>query len=206
MPMLKLSGHTGISITVYLQDGLLAKPFGRRMQARHKLFFHSQHCPLEFECDGDRELSELRDWVLTLTCAAHSGSRALKWGLMSLVVEPALLEDVHIIISSLLRASTGLHLSVCEFVAGFVIFDRLAPDNIDDIEHLWSCLDVEPHILDLVVKVNPFWDGKKLRVSAALIDEADAINMVITVIRYCMHWVDFLTLGGPRSVSAGAST
>ena len=124
MAMLKLQGHLGISITIYLQDGLMAKPFGKRMQARHKLFFHQQHCPLQFGTVADRELSELRDWVFNLTCAAHSASRSLKWGLMSLVVEFTLLEDVHIVISALLRARTGLHLVVNEFVAGHVVFDR----------------------------------------------------------------------------------
>ena len=94
-------------------------------------------------------------------------------------------------------------MSVREFVAGFVSFDRPAPDNIDDIKHLCSCRDVEPKVLELVVKVNPFWDGQRLRVGAALVDEADAINMVITVIRYCMHWVDFLDT---RWTKVGAST
>ena len=38
-PILRLSGHKGVGIHVYLQDGLFAKPFGRRMIARHSLFF-----------------------------------------------------------------------------------------------------------------------------------------------------------------------
>ena len=37
-PMLKLAGHRGISLSVYLQDGLFAKPFAKRMFARHDLF------------------------------------------------------------------------------------------------------------------------------------------------------------------------
>ena len=92
---------------------------------------------------------------------------------------------------SLIRASTGLHLSFNEFVAGRVSFDRSAPDNIDDIEHMWSCLDVESKVLHMFVKANPIWDGQRLRVSASLLDEPDAINMVITVVRYCIQWVDF---------------
>ena len=110
---------------------------------------------------------------------------------MSLVAESTLLEDVHILISSLLRASAGLHLVVSEFVAGHVVFDRPPPDNIDDIERLWISLDVEPIILGLVVQVNPYWDVQRLRVSASLADEPGAIKKVTTVIRYMMHWVDF---------------
>ena len=37
--LLKLSGHKGISVSVYLQDGLFSKPFGRRMVGRHASFF-----------------------------------------------------------------------------------------------------------------------------------------------------------------------
>ena len=191
MAMLKLQGHKGISITFYLQDGLMAKPFGKRMQARHKLFFNPKHCPLKFDDEADLMLSELSDWVFALNCAAHCASRALKWGLMTMVVGESLLEDVHILCSSLLRASTGLHKNVREFVARCVSFDRDPPDNVQDIEALWTSLDVEPHMLDMMVKVNPYFNGQKLRVSASLESEVDAINTVVTVVRYCMHWVDF---------------
>ena len=37
--MPKLCGHRGVTINLYLQDGLFAKPFGKRMVARHDLFF-----------------------------------------------------------------------------------------------------------------------------------------------------------------------
>ena len=78
--MLKLSGHTGVSATVYLQDGLFAKPFGQIMRARHAVFFMPEHCPLTFQSELDKELAELRDWVFSWCCAAHICSRALKWG------------------------------------------------------------------------------------------------------------------------------
>ena len=34
-PMVKLIGHAGVSVSVYLQDGWFSGPFGRRMAARH---------------------------------------------------------------------------------------------------------------------------------------------------------------------------
>ena len=80
VPLMKLAGHRGISISLYMQDGLFAVPFGKRMRARHNLFFKSELCPLSFESPVDRELAELRDWVLSWCCCAHSCSRALKWG------------------------------------------------------------------------------------------------------------------------------
>ena len=80
--------------------------------------------------------------MITLTCAAHSASRALKWGLASLVPGKELLEDVHILISSLIRASTGLQMAVGEHVVGRVVFDRPLPDNTEALEQFWTCLDV----------------------------------------------------------------
>ena len=191
MPLLKLSGHSGISISVYLQDGLFAKALATKMLARHSLFFNPLYCPLPFSHEDERHLADLKDWVLTLTCYAHSCSRALKWGLKSLVSGDDMLEDVHITISSLLRASTGLYQSIPEFVTRFVAFDRADPDSVADVEHFWSFLDVEPQVLGLMVKVNPFWDGQRLRVSAALAGEEGSINSVKTVIQYSLKWCDF---------------
>ena len=190
-PILKLSGHKGISVQVYLQDGLFAGPFGKRIQARHNLFRKPEYCPLSFDAPADRDLSELMDWVLFSCCTAHSCSRALTWGLMSVVTDSDLVADVHIIISSLLRASTGIHQSVPQFVISCVMLDRPQPTNSSDIEHLWAFLDVEPAHLELFVRVNSYWDGKSLHVIAALLSDPDSIGAVTTVVRYCLKWVDY---------------
>ena len=139
--MLKLAQHPGISITVYIQSCLFSKPFGRRMQARHALYFDPEHSP--FTTPAERSVMELRDWVLTGCCHAHSCSRALKWGLKSINFGEQFLQDVHVTISALLRASTGLYLSVLEFVLTSVSFDRDDPDDIADLEQfcffwMWS--------------------------------------------------------------------
>ena len=191
VPLMKLAGHRGISISLYMQDGLFAVPFGKRMRARHNLFFKSELCPLSFESPVDRELAELRDWVLSWCCCAHSCSRALKWGLRSMVTEPDMVDSVHIVISSLLRASTGIHQSVPEFILNRVVFDRPDPTNPDEVEHLWALLDVDPSHLQLFVQVNPVWDGKMLHVSSSLLASQDAISAVTTVVRYCCKWIDF---------------
>ena len=94
-------------------------------------------------------------------------------------------------ISSLLRASTGLYLSVPEFVMTSVSFDRDDPHDIADLEQFWSFLDVEPSMMGLVVNVNPLWDGRRLRVSKALASIPDGVQRVTTVIHYMMRWVDF---------------
>ena len=188
-PLLKLSGHKGISVSVYLQDGLFAAPFGNRMHARHNLFF--KHCPLKFADPSDKDMCELQDWVLTWCCIAHSASRALKWGLKLLITDSELLESIHMSISSLLRASTGIHQSVHQFIMSCVAYDRPPPTNTDEIEHLWSFLEVDDTALELFVLVNPYWDGKVLHVSAALLSGDDPIGAVTTLVRYCLRFVDF---------------
>jgi len=188
-PLLKLSGHKGISVSVYLQDGLFAAPLGKRMHARHNLFF--KHCPLSFDAPADKELCEMQDWCLAWCCIAHSCSRALKWGLKSLVSDNDMLESVHITISSLLRASTGIHQAVPQFIISCVVFDRPPPTNPAELEQLWTFLDIEAGKLELFLVVNPYWDGKVLHVSAALLSDPDAIGAVTTLVRYCLKWVDF---------------
>ena len=133
-PLLKLAKHPGISISFYIQDGLFSKPFGRRMQARHALFFDPIHSPIRDA--AERAVLELRDWVLTGCCHAHTCSRALKWGLKPLVSGEAFLEDTHVTISCLLRASTGLYLSVPEFVVGFVSYDRVVPEDLQNLNNV----------------------------------------------------------------------
>ena len=190
-PMLKLAGHSGVSISVYLQDGLFAKPFAKRMLARHDLFFVAEHCPLPFPSACDRELAELRDWVFTWHCCAHSCSLALKWGLASLVDGDGFFEGVHVAVSGLLRASTGLLLSVPEFIAGSVAFDLPEPLVPEDIEFLWSFLDVPPLLMEVFIRVNPKWDGQRLHVLSSLESAPDAIESITVCIKHCMKWCDF---------------
>ena len=190
-PLLKLQGHKGISISVYLQDGLFAVPFGKRMQARHNMFFNNQFCPLTFEDEGDKDLCELKDWCLSWCCVAHSCSRALKWGLKNVTPDQELLESVHITISSLLRASTGIHQAIPLFITRNVAFDRAPAENPSEVEQFWAMLDVEPRHLELFVKVNPYWDGKILHVSSGLLSEADSLGPVRTLVLACLSWVDF---------------
>ena len=192
-PILALAGHKGVGIHVYLQDGLFAKPFGRRMIARHSLFWEPAYCPLTFQCEADRALAELRDWVYFSSCYAHSCSKALKWGMRSLVVAGGeeVLDAVHISVSSLLRASTGLFLVVPEFIVTFVVFDLPELETTDDVEWLWTALDVPPKLMQLFLKVNPQWYGQRLHCSASLGQDLEAVKAVTTVIHFCLHWCDF---------------
>ena len=189
-PTLKMMGHRGVSISIYLQDGLFAKPFGKRMLARHQLFFHPDHCPIEFATTASRDLADLRDWALYWRCTAHSCSLALKWALRPFV-SADILESAHITLASLSHASTALLGEVRHFVVRYVVFDRPSLVRVDDTEVLWTFLDVEPSHLELFLRVNPTWDGEHLRVSAALQGQDDAISAVECCIKYCMRWAVF---------------
>ena len=186
-PMLKLLKHPGISLSLYLQDGLFAKPFAKRMLGRHDMFFDAACFPLA--CD--RAMSELRDWCFTWHCVAHSCSLALKWGLGALVVGEKFTEAVHVAVSGLLRASTGLLNSVQEFIGTSVAFDLPDPSDPSDIEFLWSYLDVPPQLLDVFIRVCPRWQGGRLHVRASLVNEEDATEAITVCIKHCMRWCDF---------------
>ncbi len=80
---------------------------------------------------------------------------------------------------------------VAHFIAGYVAFDRPTPTNLQDVELLWAFLDIDVALVEIFVRVNPIWDGEKLRMSAALSDDQDAIAAITTCIKYCMRWVDF---------------
>ena len=162
------------------------------MHSRHSLFVEKKHCPIGFESDTDREISELKDWVFSFTCVAHACSRSLRWGLKSLVLGgDQFVEDIHVTVSSLLRASTGLSLAVPEFIAGFVDFDLPEPSNYADIEMLWSFLDIEPRHMHFFLKVNPIWTGQRLRVSSSLINDPECVACLKTVINCCLRFCDF---------------
>ena len=90
-----------------------------------------------------------------------------------------------------MRASTGLLTSVRQFVLNCVAYDRPEPDNVDGVQYLWTLLDVEPSHIDLFVRVNPSWDGSLLHVSASLLNDADAVSAVSTLITYTLKWTDF---------------
>ena len=54
-----------------------------------------------------------------------------------------------------------------------------------------TLLDVKPSHIDLFVRVNPSWDGSLLHVSASLLNDADAVSAVSTLITYTLKWTDF---------------
>lgn len=189
--MLKLQGHTGISLTMYVQDGLFAKPFAARMKARHTLLFTPDMCPLDFASPIDRQLAEMKDWVFSTRCVAHSCSTALKWGLKKLVTSETLVEDVHITISALLRGSTGLLNKIPQFLTSFAVFDRPDPADEEALERTWESLDVAARDLHLFVMVDPLWYGGKLHVRRSLLDHPDCFGCITTVVQYCLSFVDF---------------
>ena len=189
-PMLKLLGHSGISLSVYLQDGLFAKPFAKRMLGRHDMFFDRAHFPFSSQ-QVDRQVAELRDWCFTWHCVAHSCSLALKWGLAPLALGEEFTEGVHVSVSGLLRASTGLLVSVKEFIGRYVAFDLVEVADPADLEFLWSYLDVPPKLLPVFCRVCPQWKGNRLHVRASLVNDVDGIDAITVCIKHCMRWCDF---------------
>ena len=91
------------------------------------------------------------------------------------------LENVHITIRFLFRASTGIYLVEPQLIATYVVFDLPEPERPDGIEWFWLCLDVPPKLMDSFLKVNPQWYGERLHCSASLAGEPDMMQALATV-------------------------
>ena len=66
-----------------------------------------------------------------------------------------ILEQVHIMLSSLIQGSTHLHDKVEEFVTWKLELEDRPDDNDDDVRQLWCSLDIHPELLDMFVALNP---------------------------------------------------
>ena len=71
-----------------------------------------------------------------------------------MTVDKEMLESVHISISSLLRASTGIHQAIPLFLVRNVAFDRAPAANPSEVDQFWAMLDIEPGHLELFVNAS----------------------------------------------------
>ena len=82
-------------------------------------------------------------------------------------------------------------LAVDEFIVTCPAFVLPEPDDPSSIEFLWSFFDVPRGLLDVFIRVNPTWDGEKLRVRASLQSEPDALDAIRVCIKHYLRFCDF---------------
>jgi hypothetical protein len=188
-PLAKAVGHCGITLTMYIQDGLMVASFVRRQTARHALFFSPAHHPHLPENSTGLAQAADTDLNLGMRCALHSGSSAIKWGLQPLASKE-LLEDVHIGIASLQNSGHQLNAQLDEFIRTCVSYRDEDLQN-ETVCRFWQCLGVSPANIDKFVAVNPEWNGEVLLVNKVVKSDPDAFVRIKHLLLVCMRWISF---------------
>ena len=198
-PCLRLRCPKQLLVTVYLQDGLHAQAFGRRMRARHELFY-------DLDAGSVGELKEEQrclDWVFSYRCILHICSSGLKWGLTPHCSE-AILDDTHLSIKSARNSTSALVKFVRLHVQVHVRYqDATAP--LAEREQFWQALGIHQEIIPLMLKVDPRWcaASSRLLVREHLEGALRAIDEIETVVEFLLHfrnWSDTRWGGiGPAS-------
>lgn len=195
---LRSLGHSGIAVTVYLQDGALHESTFTKFRGKHMAWYDH-----DLGADrGDGRFLQLSDWVIGVQCTAHACSNALRWGLMS-HFEKHQVEDAHIVVQSLINSSMGLHDRLDLFVQRHMSFVDFRDDDLEEVAVFWEFLGVtDVQMLALLVEVNPQWNGTSLQVRAHLRDDPACWEKVTACLAHCWRWVPW---SDTRWVRAGRS-
>ena len=179
---------SNIVMSVYLQDGLHAAGFSRRMMGRHEL-------PFGVELGEGSGLvdpaAREKEWCFGWSCSSHAASNAIKWGLAPYSTS-FVTEALHIAIASLKNSSEEILKVVNLFVATRVVFAGRG-GTLNDRQLFWTALGVPAHMLDIVLEVNPIWDAdtQTLTVSALLESKEDWQDTVASIVCFFLRWQDF---------------
>ena len=104
LPLLKEQGHKHISVTMYVEDGLLHSALQKLQSGRHQRI--CQNLMLE---DGEiRQQLVDTDWLLFLKFIAHPCSNSIKCGTRRLRSGDEIGDKLHVVTSSYLKGSSAL--------------------------------------------------------------------------------------------------
>lgn len=185
--MLRASGHHGLAVSVYIQDGMLHSASMRLFKARHALYYDCMAAAGE-ESDP---LDKHRDLVVGVRCKAHGLHNSLPWGL-GRHHSAQIVDDAFIVLASLLNCSSAIHERVDLFVLRSVKFVPRANDP-DDVASFWRALDVNDSMLPLFVELDPFWNGSNLEVAHEAEEDPEFMDKVSTLVMYGFRWVQWST-------------
>jgi hypothetical protein len=188
--LLRLSGHRGVQLNIYVQDGLHYHGMLLRQRARHDLWYlHG--------CDGPdddvRWALQQTEVVVGVECKLHIGARAVKWGSKRHTTEE-LLDDVRIGFKSLISCSMSLREQVRPFLIRSLTYDVELTTDWSWREKLWQCLGVDPEMMGLFEEVNPRWDADAeiLYVNPALQSDDQGMHKIETLYHWAFAWNSFI--------------
>ena len=185
LPMVRCMGHDDVSISVYCLDGHLFSACLKKLKARHQLYYEMQ----EAAGSDFAELNKAMDWVVGIKCVAHACSNAVKWALTPCNTGECN-DDAHKIIAGLRNSSFDLQNQADLFLQRYVRF-RAADTPLHLAAQLWLSLAVRSDLMELFIKVDPFWDGAFLYVNQSMADDTDCFALLHTILGHCFKWVDW---------------
>ena len=154
MSTLRGLGAEGITLNVYVQDGLLHSVLSRLFAGRHALFYHAG-----FADAGRAE--ELRDTDITISikCSAHGCANSLKKSFRVVPQTKEAVDDLHIVTQSFIRGSIDLYTSLDEFVHHSVKFTTERSGTLPQLEELWGHFIEDGDMLKLAILLDVRCDG-----------------------------------------------
>lgn len=174
--------HSGLCITLYVQDGMLFDASLRLFKARHSLY-HSL-----FPSEADTLHSD-KDIVLGMRCKSHSIHNSVQWGLPAFCSAKQVLDDCFVVLKSLLSCSSALHDKIDAFLLGHVSFVTKDGQNNELVDAWWKLLDVNDSIRPQFVRLDPWFTNGRLEVNRAVENDPDVMSTLHRLMMYSFRWL-----------------
>jgi hypothetical protein len=187
-PMLRSTGFRGIVIFHLVADRALHTALARKLASRAKAFYDPRFGP---DLGDEATLLEKTEIFLSLGCAAHDCQNALKWALAP-AAQGDTLHDIHILVESLRNSFAILQARLHTFLLKYLRFRSVGSTDPQPVLLFWQALGAEPHALDLLCELDPWWEDDYLWVNKELADDPAMLEKVTTAILYQFKWRKFV--------------
>ena len=174
--------HSGLSMTLYVQDGLLFEASLRLFKARHSLYHRL------FPSEADPWHSD-KDIVLGMRCKSHSIHNSVQWGLPGFCSAKHVLEDCFVLLKSLLSCSSALHDKIDAFLLSHVSFVANNDANKELVDAWWKLLDVNDSIRPQFVRLDPWFTNGRLEVNREAENDPDVLITLHRLMMYSFRWL-----------------
>ena len=174
MKTLRQMGHRGVCGTTYLLDGALSSSVSRKVEALHDTYY-------ELLPPSDEALKlRLQEFIFTIKCVEHGCNSGTRWGIKIVVNKPNLNEELHIYTKSCRNCSSAFHSRIETFLRTNLRFNEHRSGSDDDIQAWWNALQVQPEMVEILIRLDVFWDGQALRVHVFFEDDVTLFGILST--------------------------
>jgi hypothetical protein len=143
---LRQSGHRGVCINVYLQDGLLHECLTRLF---NELYYLSG-----VDLGDSAEQFRDTDWTFSIKCSSHACANSLDKAFGVLDNKKVLVNELHIVTCSFINGSHNLHRFLDEFVFTRLRFRREFSGSEGQRFAFWRHFVEQLEMVDLLVQLD----------------------------------------------------